>query len=229
LESISYPFREPSGPWTLGSLGAVSQNEQVSLGDIDRDGDVDLLLGVHWLRNDNDRWSLHQLGAVGDLGPRVKPDRNRLIDLNGDGRLDAVVGLENGTRIFWFEQPAGDPTQEWTRHEIADIPGQGFSLDVADFDGDGDFDIVVGEHRNPTGTNRVVLIENLDGVGGKWRQHVIDQGPESEIDHHDGTLAVDLDGDGDLDVVSIGWFNSKLWVFENQALQPDRSQAVAAP
>src|SRR5690606_4710123 len=37
----------------------------------------------------------------------------------------------------------------------------------------------------------------------------------SGIDHHVGTRAIDLDGDGDLDLASIGWDNDKLWIFEN--------------
>ena len=44
---------------------------------------------------------------------------------------------------------------------------------------------------------------------------MIDKNPKNIIDHHDGTQAVDLDGDGDLDIISMGWYNPKVWVFEN--------------
>ncbi len=220
IEALSYALGAFEQPWALTVLSSESLNEQLTIGDIDRDTDPDLLLGTQWLRNDNDSWSQHRIGTVGDLGPGVKADRSRLADINGDGRLDAVVGLENGTQVFWFEQPEGDPTQGWTRHLIGESAGQGFSLDVADFDGDGDKDVIVGEHRNPDDVNRVILFENIDGKGGEWRPRVIDQGPANVIDHHDGTLAVDLDGDGDLDIVSIGWHNSAVWVIENKALNP---------
>lgn len=220
IESLSYPSDKFPEPWTLGVLSSNSLNEQLTIGDIDRDTDPDLLLGTQWLRNDNDSWSQHKIGTVGDLGPTVKADRSRLADINGDGRLDAVVGLENGVQVFWFEQPDGDATENWTRHLIGEVPGQGFSLDVADFDGDGDMDVVVGEHRNPDNINRVILLENTDGRGGAWREHVIDRGPANIIDHHDGTVAVDLDGDGDLDIASIGWHNSAVWIIENKALSP---------
>jgi hypothetical protein len=120
--------------------------------------------------------------------------------------------LENGIDVWWFEAPE-DPTDKWKRRKIDIIAGQGFSMDTADFDGDGDPDVVIGEHRGKQ-ENRVVLFENIK-FGNRWKQHVIDKSPKSTIDHHDGTQAVDLDGDGDLDIISIGWYNPKVWVFEN--------------
>ncbi len=31
-------------------------------------------------------------------------------------------------------------------------------------------------------------------------------------------LDVDLDGDGDLDLISVGWYNPKIWFYENKAI-----------
>ncbi|MFW6033141.1 MAG: FG-GAP-like repeat-containing protein [Phycisphaeraceae bacterium] len=87
-------------------------------------------------------------------------------------------------------------------------------MGVADFTGDGLPDVVIGEHRGDQ-ENRVLLFANPGG-GTDWPMQVIDSGPKNEIDHHDGTQPADLDGDGDLDLVSIGWYNPKLWIFENQ-------------
>ena len=139
-------------------------------------------------------------------------DRVDLADVNGDGRLDAVVSLENGTDVWWFEAPE-NATDTWKRHKIDVIDGQGFSMDTVDFDGDGDPDVVIGEHRGKQ-ENRVVLFENVR-AGNRWKQHVIDKDSKDTIDHHDGTQAVDLDGDGDLDIISMGWYNPRVWVFEN--------------
>jgi hypothetical protein len=63
-------------------------------------------------------------------------------------------------------------------------------------DGDGDLDLVLGEHR---GALRISIWNNLGG--GRFVEQMIEEGTESHL----GARAVDLDGDGDLDVVSIAW------------------------
>ena len=210
--ALNVPANPSNQKWTTTLLSTTvsspPQGEDLSLGDIDRDKDLDLLLGEKWLRNDGDKWPTFVLGQVTE----GEPDRVDLADVNGDGRLDAVVSLENGTDVLWYEAPA-DPTKPWARHTVGSVAGQGFSMDTADFDLDGDPDVVIGEHRGKN-INRVVIFENTNR-GASWSMHVIDSGPKGQIDHHDGTQAVDLDGDGDLDIISVGWYNPKVWVFEN--------------
>ena len=216
VQVLTVPSQPATQPWSFAHLSAESQDEDLSLGDIDGDGDDDLLLGTKWLENPS--WQSHVLGDVSDLpgvGGTPRPDRNSLADVDGDGDLDAVLGLEHGTALVWFEnpRPTGSASLPWSRHVFGDVDGQGFSLDVADFDGDGDPDVVVGEHRG-TSRNRVLWFEN-DGQPTNWISHQIDDQPANVIDHHDGTQAVDVDGDGDLDVASIGWTHPKVWVFEH--------------
>ena len=80
-------------------------------------------------------------------------------------------------------------------------------------DGDSDFDVVVGEHypANP-GAARMLLYENVDGRGTNWRETLIYRGDE----HHVGAHVVDIDRDGDLDVVSIGWNSNQVVLYENK-------------
>jgi hypothetical protein len=89
------------------------------------------------------------------------------------------------------------------------------SLSVTDLDGDGDPDLVVGEHNYESpSTAKLLLFENLDGRGGQWHQHIVYTGDE----HHDGALTVDIDADGDWDIVSIGWSHPNVILYENLAL-----------
>jgi hypothetical protein len=87
------------------------------------------------------------------------------------------------------------------------------SLDVADVDGDGPVDVVVGEHNtaNPK-KGRVVLYLN-GGRGESWTPVLVDSG----LEHHDGTRFVDIDNDGDLDLISIGWTHGNVVLYENEA------------
>ncbi len=144
------------------------------------------------------------------------PDRNQLVDMNGDGKLDVAIGYEeiNVTgKVAWYEQGA-DPTQSWTEHLIATAIGP-MSLDIADLDKDGDPDVVVGEHNlEEPETARLLVFENLDGTAQRWREHVIHTGDE----HHNGAQVVDIDNDGDVDIVSIGWGHDQVLLYENQNL-----------
>ncbi len=154
-------------------------------------------------------WSVHDLfGGAGD------PDRNRLIDMNDDGRLDAVVGYEaisTEGKLAWYEQPPV-ATELWTERIIAnDVIGP-MSLDVADMDNDGDIDVVVGEHDTTNnGTPRMLVYENPGTSTGTWIAHTVYTGDE----HHDGAQLVDIDNDGDLDIISIGWTHDDVLLYEN--------------
>jgi len=213
VHAVQIPTQSETQSWPFTTLSPITQGEDLSVADIDNDGDEDILQGTQFLRNNDGTFDMVSIGTISDIESNAVPDRNDLADINGDGKLDAIVALEKGTHLLWFEQ--NTPTQ-WNRHIITtELKGQGFSMDVADFDQDGDTDIVVGEHRGKP-NNRVLIFENKD-KGQSWNQLVIDTGASKEIDHHDGTQAIDIDKDGDLDIISIGWYNKKVWVFENTA------------
>lgn len=219
VHRLSPPAAGPaSGPWNYSTLHPMSEGEQVTIADVDGDGDADVYQGTGWLRNDPAGVWTHFVANDTTTPIYGTADRNRLVDMDKDGDLDAVIGFTHypgpSTGLAWFENP-GIATQTWTVHMVVTTGlGGGFSMDVADPDRDGDFDIILGEHMNAA---RLLIFENTDGVGGAWTQHVIDAGGAG-IDHHVGSQAVDLDGDGDLDVMSIGWTNDKIWVFENKAI-----------
>lgn len=215
VQMITVPSDPVNGTWTWRKISNTSQDEALSVGDLDGDGNLDLYQGTRWLRYEGESWT--EFTANGVSGD---PDRNRLADIDGDGDLDAVVGFEGtSTDLIWLEHPT-NATATWRLHTIATGVGGGYSMDVADMDGDGDTDVILGEHK---GAAQTLIFEN-GGNGGSWTPHGVGEGG-SGIDHHDGSHPVDIDGDGDLDIISIGWFNDKVWLFENKAINGGASNA----
>ena len=226
IQTLALPDDPLTETWSWSQISPVSQDEALSSEDIDKDGDSDLLLGTKWLRNDGGSWTEFTINPTPG-----NPDRNRLVDIDKDTRLDAIVGFEAIStlgKLAWYEQP-DDPTGTWTEHVIANIVGP-MSLDVADMDGDGDWDVVAGEHNlaNPSAA-RLYVFENLDGFGASWAAHTVYTGDE----HHDGAHVTDIDNDGDLDIISIGWGHNRVLVYENLSVgsisQQNPTQGTAKP
>ena len=209
---IEIPDDPETESWKWTRLTAAnSTGEAVVSADFDDDGDIDLCSSVvmdgrgnavAWWENPaavDGEWVQHLIGMV-----TLWADRIELGDLNGDGMLDVAVtdelccpGESPIVDLYWFEQFSYYPGQRhWRRHSIVQQYSMN-SLDAADVDRDGDIDLVTGEHKGPA--ERVQLWEN-DGKG-RFRMHMIDRGMESHL----GTRLIDLDGDGDLDLVSIAW------------------------
>ncbi|WP_166268436.1 FG-GAP repeat domain-containing protein [Marinobacter caseinilyticus] len=213
IQSLTVPSDPVSDLWHWQQVSTISKDEAITAADLDDDGRPDIVLGTTWLRQKTDgHWEEHVLDSTFE-----SPDRNRVADLNGDGVLDVLVGFQAVSQegeLVWYERSEDDRTH-WEKHVIARVIGP-MSLDAADIDGDGDLDVVVGEHnlKNPENA-RMIWFENLEGDGVTWRGHLVYQGDE----HHDGALSVDLDRDGDIDILSIGWSHGKVVVYENLGLQ----------
>jgi len=208
IQSFQVPDDPMKGKWLWSKESDFSQDEGLSVADIDGDNNKDILLGTKWLQRLDNGWRLHTIYNADE-----NPDRNLLIDLNQDGKLDAVVGYEAISKlgtVAWYEQ-GKDANTTWKEHVIAKIIGP-MSLDAGDIDLDGDKDLIVGEHniKHPEAARLFVYYNNL-AMHKKWDVKVIAEGEE----HHMGAKLMDYDQDGDLDVLSIGWSHDKLYLYVN--------------
>jgi len=211
IQMLTVPTNPSQQDWQWRQISANSQGEALTSRDLDRDNKLDLLLGTQWLRNESvtnsEAWQPYTINNDFDV------DRNRVADINRDNRLDAIVGFEavsSSGKLAWYEQPA-NAQETWIEHLIATPIGP-MSLDVQDLDKDGDWDVIVGEHNLANPDNAALWIyENVDGYGISWQAYLVYRGDE----HHDGAQTVDIDNDGDLDIISIGWSHSRVLVYEN--------------
>jgi hypothetical protein len=113
----------------------------VAAGDLDNDGDLDLLLG----NQDGDDTLLWNEGALNFRAEPFSTGKTRdvkLVDVDADGWLDAVLTRHTGG-LNYFRNLGGGAFQRTT------LPGVSFpayTLDFADLDQDGDLDLVTATY-----------------------------------------------------------------------------------
>ena len=207
-----------------GTFGPKQVIEGLALGarsvfsaDIDGDGDLDVLSAS---RNDDKIAWYENTNGAGTFGAQQVITTSAAAatsvfssDVDGDGDLDVLSASFDDGKIAWYENTNGAGT--FSAQKVISVLATGaFSVFSADVDGDGDLDVLSASAYAVAGGHRVAWYENLDGAGTFGPQRLIT------------TLAVwpmsvfsaDVDGDGDLDVLSASLTDDKIAWYENETI-----------
>jgi hypothetical protein len=189
---------EGPAPWTaptLQELNLFSYNGIDTMAMVNDRGHIGLAVCGWW------RDFFTEIQWYGMTIARAYVDKLVGADMDGDGDIDLMgggayehVGDKLISRVRWWENE-GLGRDYWTEHTVADRETTNLECEAADLDGDGDLDIVGGVSSTQASLE---WWENLDRHGTEWRAHIIDTNRPASYD----PIAVDLDLDGDLDLVT---------------------------
>ena len=222
----SYFLSQPNGTWLESSKTHLSHSNFVvfdhggATGDIDNDGDMDVVItDTNW-KTGTALWCLINDGT-GYLNKRkcggIFSFALELADMDGDGYLDVLLGAHEHeqsidfTGIVW-----NDGRGNFNKHNNTRLPqhkkkwGTVPEVSVADLDNDGDLDIVYSRAGVLYVGTAIQIIENLGHK--KFKDHGIFplvEAPDDYIPTHEGNewndfiediRFRDLDKDGDIDL-----------------------------
>ncbi len=186
------------GAWSTQVVSTdVQQGRSVYAGDLDGDGDPDLISAsliddkVAWYENTDGSGSF---GAQQVMSTSINGAFGvHAADLDGDLDLDVAYVAFVGDEVGWFENTdgAGD---FGVQHVISAAVNGAKSVFAADLDQDGDNDLVLGNDH----ADNILWFESADGAGAFLDPKTI----TTNIDGTSEVVPVDFDGDGNTDVLS---------------------------
>jgi hypothetical protein len=209
--------RDASAPggakWEKHELPKEAAGHGIGSGDINKDGRCDIVAPKGWLEQTATGWQWH---PEFDLGSTSIPIL--VHDVDGDGAMDIIWGLGHDYGIYWLQQKNVNGQRTWEKYLIDKSWSQPHFMVMADLDNDGKAELVTGKryyahngHDPGEDDGECIYHYKFDAATKNWTRHTISEG--GRVGFGINTAVVDIDGDGDLDIVAPG--KSGLYLLEN--------------
>ncbi|MCU0431168.1 MAG: FG-GAP-like repeat-containing protein [Cytophagaceae bacterium] len=210
-----------TNPFNLTDVPNVNFINAFAQGDLDNDGDEDILTSAYRSSNDGAFYYYENTGSIGApsfgtpiSSPFSLPTKASdvyiptLVDLDNDGDLDIMAGNYSYTNssLYYFRN-TGTPTAPSFAAPVADPFGINtssldyyslYNSDFADLDNDGDLDMLVGDY----GANLYYFQNTGTASSPSFASPVMNAFGLSAGFRWAAPEFTDYDGDGDLDVLS---------------------------
>ena len=161
--------------------------------------------------------SSHTLRVIDSGATSNGPQDIDAADLDGDGDTDVVTATFSNNQFAWYESDGLTPPV-WTLriidNNVANTQGAQ-DIEAADVDGDGDMDVVTAAAYS----DQFAWYENDGLTPPVWTLRVIDNNIATAEGAYD-VEAVDLDGDGDMDVLTAALYSDQFAWYENDGSTP---------
>jgi len=207
-----------TGKFEAHTIYDQSQGHGLGFGDVTGNGRGDFILAKGWLEAPEDtfggEWLFHEDFDLGSASIPVL-----VVDVNGNGLNDLIVGQSHAYGLDWWEQRVEGGERSWIKHPIDPFHSQYHDLQWVDIDGDGACELVTGKRYRAHNGNDPGAWDDLGLYYFKWNgesfsKQVIDYGTPGMASGCGILFAIaDLNGNGRLDIVAPG--KDGLCLFEN--------------
>lgn len=217
-ESVKIIFQETGNSWFTKTVSTGQAGEGLAIGDINQNGVPDITMTGHWFKAPKDpRTGNYQKFDIEAAYKTVnKATKEEVGDINGNGRLDVALSPAEHFKKYggdnydlaWYEGPENpEEISEWKKHVIKTDYNKAHCLKLADFDNDGDLDVLTAVGWDE---REIRIFINEHGVFNSSILIISGKGIYS------GAVA-DMDGDGDLDIVGEDKYSkdARPWYYEN--------------
>jgi hypothetical protein len=204
----------------VAGIPDVGINSYPALADLDNDGDYDLLIGrdggaLFYYKNtgtvNQPVWT-REYSTFSSVETSTYWKNPTFADLDYDGDLDLIYGTSSGIiYVYRNNGSASNPSFQLypDYFKVIKLEGNSSTVSLADFDGDGDYDLLSGIwtgrfiYFKNEGTNQKPIFTNISMPFSSFT-----------VGSYSSPVFVDIDGDGDYDIVS-GALNGKIYCYIN--------------